>query len=181
VSHLGCVVPCHLALTQRFVLRMQLHISDTVDYTELTHFRMSFFLDCFSIIRYSRIRRTIDDRDRTASKRFNRDRDQVDSISRCRRLVLGEWKHEMRVLLIPNEFESNTHSLLNEFSSQKGRRLGSNRVRRMCRMCRRKMCRKTKRQYVSLRAPGVADQCVAQCVAKYDTYDTIFFSVQHLV
>ena len=113
-------------------------------------FSMSLTLEYFSSTRRSRIRRKLDDRDRTASKRF--DRDQVDSrrrLSRCRRLVFGECEEDMRILLIPNESRSSNNPPPDALNSQKRQKLGSNHARRMC--------RKAKRQNVSLRAPSVAD------------------------
>jgi hypothetical protein len=47
----------------------------------------------------------------------------------------------------------------------------------MLRMCREKMCRRFNDRNVSQRAPRVVLLCVVQCVAKYDTCDTFYFSV----
>ena len=127
-------------------------------------FSMSLVLEYFSSTRRSRIRREIDDRDRTASKRF--DRDQVDlrrRLSRCRRLVFDECAEEMGILLIPNESRSSNNPPPDALNSQKRQKLGSNHARRMC-----PMCRKDKRRNVSLRAPSVA---------KHDTCDTFFLIV----
>ena len=137
-------------------------------------FSMSLVLEYLSSTRRSRIRREIDDRDRTASKRF--DRDQVDSrrrISRCRRLVFGECEEDMGILLIPNESRSSNNPPPDALNSQKRQKLGSNHARRMC----RKKCVARTSDGMCRSVLPVSQTNVSCNVSQNTTHATLFFSV----
>ena len=138
---------------------------------------MSLVLEYFSSTRRSRIRREIDDRDRTASKRF--DRDQVDSrrrLSRCRRLVFGECEEDMEILLIPNESRSSNNPPPDALNSQKRQKLSSNHSRRMCRMCRKKCVARPSDRMCRSVLP-VSQTNVSYNASQNTTHATQFFQV----
>ena len=140
-------------------------------------FSMSLVLEYFSSTRRLRIRREIDDRDRTASKRF--DRDQVDlrrRLSRCRRLVFDECEEDMGILLIPNESRSSNNPPPDALNSQKRQKLGSNHARRMCRMCRKKCVARPSDRMCRSVLP-VSQTNVSYNVSQNTTHATQFFSV----